>query len=236
MLLPVQTVGVMGDGRTYEFVCALRAVTSVDGMTADFYPFDMAFLGKTATRIINEVRGINRVVYDVTSEAAGHDRVGIERRGACQSARRAARNRQLERVVKDNPFSNPASVANYASDTPRKVPGLADLHRMVALLLGERAPVRRAYPRGRAGGGLELKAMAEVQPDWTFTGVDPSAAMLDIARVTVGAHADRMSLIEGCRRRRSRAGPFDGATCLLTLHFIGRGGAAADAAGHVAAG
>lgn len=71
VLLPVQTVGVMGDGRTYEFVCALRAVTSVDGMTADFYPYDMAFLGKAATRIINEVRGINRVVYDVTSKPPG---------------------------------------------------------------------------------------------------------------------------------------------------------------------
>jgi GMP synthase (glutamine-hydrolysing) len=71
VLLPVQTVGVMGDGRTYEFVCALRAVTSVDGMTADFFPFDMAFLGRAATRIINEVRGINRVVYDVTSKPPG---------------------------------------------------------------------------------------------------------------------------------------------------------------------
>ena len=71
VLLPVQTVGVMGDGRTYEFVCALRAVTSVDGMTADFYQFDMNFLGKTATRIINEVRGINRVVYDITSKPPG---------------------------------------------------------------------------------------------------------------------------------------------------------------------
>lgn len=71
VLLPVQTVGVMGDGRTYEFVCALRAVTSVDGMTADFYPYDMKFLGKAATRIINEVHGINRVVYDVTSKPPG---------------------------------------------------------------------------------------------------------------------------------------------------------------------
>ncbi len=71
VLLPVQTVGVMGDGRTYEFVCALRAVTSVDGMTADFYPYDMGFLGRAATRIINEVRGINRVVYDVTSKPPG---------------------------------------------------------------------------------------------------------------------------------------------------------------------
>jgi GMP synthase (glutamine-hydrolysing) len=71
VLLPVQTVGVMGDGRTYEFVCALRAVTSVDGMTADFFPYSMDFLGRAATRIINEVRGINRVVYDVTSKPPG---------------------------------------------------------------------------------------------------------------------------------------------------------------------
>lgn len=71
VLLPVQTVGVMGDGRTYEFVCALRAVTSVDGMTADFFHFDMNVLGQAATRIINEVQGINRVVYDVTSKPPG---------------------------------------------------------------------------------------------------------------------------------------------------------------------
>jgi GMP synthase (glutamine-hydrolysing) len=71
VLLPVQSVGVMGDSRTYEYVCALRAVTSVDGMTADFYPFDMNVLGRAATRIINEVRGINRVVYDVTSKPPG---------------------------------------------------------------------------------------------------------------------------------------------------------------------
>ena len=71
VLLPVQTVGVMGDARTYDHVCALRAVTSTDGMTADYYPFDHAFLGRTAARIINEVRGINRVVYDITSKPPG---------------------------------------------------------------------------------------------------------------------------------------------------------------------
>ena len=71
VLLPVRTVGVMGDGRTYDSVVALRAVTSVDGMTADFYPYDMAFLARAATRIINEVRGVNRVVYDVTSKPPG---------------------------------------------------------------------------------------------------------------------------------------------------------------------
>ena len=71
VLLPVRSVGVMGDGRTYDHVLGLRAVTSVDGMTADFFPFDMAFLGRVATRIINEVRGVNRVVYDVTSKPPG---------------------------------------------------------------------------------------------------------------------------------------------------------------------
>ena len=76
-LLPVRSVGVMGDGRTYDYVVALRAVTSSDGMTADFYPFDMSFLGRAATRIINEVKGVNRVVYDVTIKAAGDDRVGV---------------------------------------------------------------------------------------------------------------------------------------------------------------
>jgi len=71
VLLPVKTVGVMGDGRTYDNVCALRAATSTDGMTADYYPFPHEFLGRVATRIINEVRGINRVVYDVTSKPPG---------------------------------------------------------------------------------------------------------------------------------------------------------------------
>jgi GMP synthase (glutamine-hydrolysing) len=71
VLLPVRTVGVMGDSRSYDYACALRAVTSTDGMTADFYPFDMAFLGRVANRIINEVKGINRVTFDVTSKPPG---------------------------------------------------------------------------------------------------------------------------------------------------------------------
>ena len=71
VLLPVKTVGVMGDSRSYDHVCALRAVTSLDGMTADSYPFPHEFLARVATRIINEVRGINRVVYDVTSKPPG---------------------------------------------------------------------------------------------------------------------------------------------------------------------
>jgi GMP synthase (glutamine-hydrolysing) len=71
VLLPVKSVGVMGDGRTYDQVCALRAVTSTDGMTADVYPFDMGFLSRVSNRIVNEVRGINRVTYDITSKPPG---------------------------------------------------------------------------------------------------------------------------------------------------------------------
>ena len=71
VLLPVRTVGVMGDARTYAQVCGLRAVTSTDGMTADVFPFDAAFLGRVSTRIVNEVPGINRVVYDCTSKPPG---------------------------------------------------------------------------------------------------------------------------------------------------------------------
>jgi GMP synthase (glutamine-hydrolysing) len=71
VLLPVRTVGVMGDGRTYDMACALRAVTSTDGMTADVYPFEMGFLTRVAGRIVNEVRGVNRVTYDITSKPPG---------------------------------------------------------------------------------------------------------------------------------------------------------------------
>ena len=71
VLLPVKTVGVMGDSRTYEYVCAIRAVTSIDGMTADYYPFDQSFLKKVSSSIVNKVKGINRVVYDTTSKPPG---------------------------------------------------------------------------------------------------------------------------------------------------------------------
>ena len=70
-MLPVKTVGVMGDSRTYDFVCALRAVTSVDGMTADFYNFNYSDLSAISSIIVNEVKGINRVVYDITSKPPG---------------------------------------------------------------------------------------------------------------------------------------------------------------------
>ena len=71
MLLPVRTVGVMGDGRTYDSACALRAVTSTRRHDGGVYPFDMGFLARVANRIVNEVRGINRVTYDITSKPPG---------------------------------------------------------------------------------------------------------------------------------------------------------------------
>lgn len=124
---------------------------------------------------------------------------------------------------KPSPFANAAAVASYTQDTPRKVPGYADLHRMAMLLLAEQAPDRAQILVVGAGGGMETRAIAEAQPGWRFTGVDPSAPMLDLARVTVAPFADRVELIEGLVDE-APAGPFDGATCILTLHHIDRSG------------
>ncbi|MBA1275745.1 class I SAM-dependent methyltransferase [Stutzerimonas azotifigens] len=126
-------------------------------------------------------------------------------------------------MTQDNqsPFADAAAVASYAQDTPRKVPGLADLHRMATLLLSEQAPRAAQILVIGAGGGLETKAMAEARPDWRFTGVDPSPAMLDLARQVVLPFAHRVDLLEGTVDQ-APAGPFDGATCLLTLHFLNR--------------
>lgn len=116
-------------------------------------------------------------------------------------------------------FSNPAMVATYVDDTPQRVPGLADLHRMAMLLLSERAQQSVHILVVGAGGGMELKAMAEAQREWVFTGVDPSAAMLDLARRNIEPFNDRIELIKGtvCD---VPSGSFDGAACLLTLHFL----------------
>jgi tRNA (cmo5U34)-methyltransferase len=119
------------------------------------------------------------------------------------------------------PFRDAATVGRYATDTPRKVPGLADLHRMAAVLLREGAPETATILVLGAGGGLELKAFADHQPNWQFVGVDPSAEMLDVARHIVGPHASRIEWQQG-RIDDVRPGPFDGATCLLTLHFLDR--------------
>jgi len=119
------------------------------------------------------------------------------------------------------PFTDPAMVADYVASTPRKVPGHADLQRMAMLLLAERAPAVANILVVGAGGGLELKAFAEAQPDWRFVGIDPSAEMLDLARRVLGPLGARVDLRQGIVDT-APPGPFDGATCLLTLHFLQR--------------
>ncbi|CUX65378.1 Methyltransferase type 11 [Agrobacterium tumefaciens str. Kerr 14] len=120
---------------------------------------------------------------------------------------------------KESPFANPAATASYLEDTPRRVPGLADLHRMTMLLLAETAPEAAHVLVVGAGGGMETRAMAEAQRKWRFTGIDPSAAMLGLARRTLASVADRVELLEGTVEV-APAGPFDGATSILTLHHI----------------
>lgn len=118
-------------------------------------------------------------------------------------------------------FSDPATVASYAERTARIVPGLHDLHRMAGVLLAECAPADARILVLGAGGGLELRAFAELQPDWQFDGVDPSADMLKLARTTLGPFVSRVRLHEGYIDSIP-LGPFDGAACLLTLHFLDR--------------
>ena len=119
------------------------------------------------------------------------------------------------------PFANPAAIASYVEEAPRKVPGLADIHRMAMLLLAEQASGAAHMLVVGAGGGMETRALAEAQPSWRFTGVDPSPAMLDLARRTLAPVADRVELVEGTIDK-APGGPFDGATCILTLHHIER--------------
>lgn len=116
-------------------------------------------------------------------------------------------------------FKDPAAVARYSEGPRRFVPGLDALHRMTGLLLAERVPEDAHILVLGAGGGLELKALADAYPGWTFTGVDPAGAMLRLAAQTLGANADRAELVEGVIDD-APAGPFDGAVCLLTLHFL----------------
>ncbi|CAO4138166.1 class I SAM-dependent methyltransferase [Methylorubrum aminovorans] len=118
-------------------------------------------------------------------------------------------------------FSDPQAVARYADNPPRMVPGYADMQRMAMLLLAERAPDDAQVLVLGAGGGLELKVLAEGQPGWSFVGVDPSAAMLDLARLTLGGLVNRACLLQGLIDSAPE-GPFDGASCILTLHFIER--------------
>lgn len=118
-----------------------------------------------------------------------------------------------------NTFSDPDSVAKYAQAPPRLVPGFHDLQRMAALLLAENTEADARILVLGAGGGLELKLFAEWNPDWAFIGVDPSAEMLDLAKKTVGPAATRMSFHTGYIDS-APLGPYDAATCILTLHFI----------------
>ncbi|MBM7326120.1 class I SAM-dependent methyltransferase [Agrobacterium sp. S2] len=117
-------------------------------------------------------------------------------------------------------FMDAAAVASYVDETPLKVPGLADLHKMATVLLEEQASSAPHILVVGAGGGMEIKTMAQSRPNWRFLGVDPSAPMLDIARQTTSLYADRVEYLLGTVDLAPRI-PFDGATCLLTLHFLG---------------
>jgi len=116
-------------------------------------------------------------------------------------------------------FSNASALADYAEKTARLVPGLHDLQTMAALLVAEHAPESANVLVVGAGGGMELKALAEAHSQWRFVGVDPSQPMLDLAAAALGALADRVQLHHGYTDT-APTGPFDAATCLLTMHFV----------------
>ncbi|MBO9375901.1 methyltransferase domain-containing protein [Sphingomonas histidinilytica] len=116
-------------------------------------------------------------------------------------------------------FRDAEKVAQYPDGPRRFVPGLEAVHRMTGLLLAERVPDDGRVLVLGAGGGLELKALAEAHPGWSFVGVDPAAEMLALAERRLGPLMERVELVEGYIDD-APAGPFDGATCLLTLHFL----------------
>lgn len=118
-----------------------------------------------------------------------------------------------------SPFDGTARTVFYRVEVPRKVPGLFDLHRMAMLLMAETAPTDAEILVVGAGGGMETLSFAEAQQGWRFTGVDPSRAMLDLARSTLSSVADRVTLIEGTVHQAPH-GPFDGAASLLTMHHV----------------
>ena len=120
-----------------------------------------------------------------------------------------------------DPFADAQAVAEYAERPPRLVPGFDGMQRMARLLLAERVPDDARILVLGAGGGLELKAFAEAQRGWTFDGVDPAPAMLNLAKQTLGPLAARVALQEGYIDDAPDE-PFDGATCLLTFHFLTR--------------
>lgn len=119
-------------------------------------------------------------------------------------------------------FSNPETVARYAEGPRRSVPGFDDLHRLTGILLNERAPADAGVLIVGAGGGLEINALAKTYPRWTFVGVDPAHEMLKLAERTLGSLASRTRFHHGYIDDAPE-GPFDAATCLLTLHFLAAG-------------
>ena len=122
--------------------------------------------------------------------------------------------------MNESAFSGHA-VQSYAERPPRQVPGFHDLHRMTGMLLAERTPADGRVLVLGAGGGLELKALADAHPQWSFDGVDPSVDMIRLAEQTVGPRVARMRFHEGYIENAPE-GPFDAATSLLTFHFIAR--------------
>lgn len=116
-------------------------------------------------------------------------------------------------------FFDERAAASYIDGPPRKVPGYMDLLRMTGMLLAERTPPQARVLVLGAGGGLEIKALADAHPQWSFDGVDPSGPMLRLAENTILPHGARVALHEGYIDT-APAGPFDAATCLLTLHFV----------------
>jgi tRNA (cmo5U34)-methyltransferase len=116
-------------------------------------------------------------------------------------------------------FSTPEAIAQYAVNAARLVPALGDLHRMAGILLAEKTPTNGRILVLGAGGGLELKALAEMYPKWRFDGVDPSAEMIELAKTTLGALHSRVDFHAGYIDD-APGRTFDGAICLLTLHFL----------------
>lgn len=118
------------------------------------------------------------------------------------------------------PFSDLQALSSYADRTRRLVPGYADLLKMATVLVSERAPEQAQVLVVGAGGGAELNAFAQTHPGWRFVGVDPSEPMLQVAQATLGPLATRVVFHQGYVHT-APAGPFDAATCLLTMHFVG---------------
>ncbi len=120
--------------------------------------------------------------------------------------------------MRPNLFDDKATIS-YADGLPRRVPGYATLHQMVSLLLVEQVPVDGHILILGAGGGQELKALAEAHPGWSFDGVDPSAEMLSLAKKEMGARASKIGFYEGYIGD-APSGPYDAATAILIFHFI----------------